>query len=522
MRKLTFLIAWLLIGIPCSAEIVYVDANAGGGNDGSSWADAFSELQLALGMASSGDEIRVAQGVYKPSWIWGDRAATFGLINGVTIKGGYAGFGTPEPNTRDIEAYETILSGDLNDNDGPDFASNAENSYHVVTGSGTDTNAVLDGFTITGGNANGIEPNDCGGGMYNFSGSPTIINCIFIENFALAMGGGMFNREESSPSIANCVFIENKSDDDGGGIRNYLNCHPTITNCSFISNIAFEDGGGINNRKNSNATITNCSFIGNIALSGGGMENHVGHTVATGEVRVSNCIFIGNIGDEGGGMRNTDPNPIVTNCTFSGNIGGGMRNDSGSTPIVTNCIFWGNTGGSFDGSSSPIVTFSDVEGGFLGTGNIDADPCFIDAGYWDNNDTPGDPNDDIWVDGDYHLKSEIGRWEPNSETWVVDDVTSWCIDASDPNSDWTAELWPHGKRINMGTYGGTSEASMSLSDAGNIANLDNDPADNVDSNDLGIFVSKWCEEEILIAEDLNRDGAVNFVDYAIFADEWLW
>ena len=105
--------------------------------------------------------------------------------------------------------------------------------------------------------------------------------------------------------------------------------------------------------------------------------------------------------------------------------------------------------------------------------------------------------------------------------WVTDDVTSPCIDTGDPNSDWTLELWPHGKRINMGAYGGTPQASMSLSSVDNIADLNNDPANSVNFDDLGIFVIKWCKQQVLLAEDLNRNGMVNFVDYAIFADNWL-
>ncbi|MHC4266275.1 MAG: hypothetical protein ACYSUK_10135, partial [Planctomycetota bacterium] len=140
------------------------------------------------------------------------------------MSGGYAGYGQPDPNTRDIEAYETILSGDLNNNDDPNFANNNENSYHVLTGSNTDANAILNGFTIRGGNANDgtLFPNDTGGGMLNLSGSPTVNNCTFRENYALTMGGGMYNREGSSPTVTNCTFIENKSDDDGGGMRNYI------------------------------------------------------------------------------------------------------------------------------------------------------------------------------------------------------------------------------------------------------------------------------------------------------------
>ena len=100
------------------------------------------------------------------------------------------------------------------------------------------------------------------------------------------------------------------------------------------------------------------------------------------------------------------------------------------------------------------------------------------------------------------------------------DGTQTCIDAGDPNSDWTAELWPHGKRINVGGYGGMTEASMSLSDVGNIADLNND--DMVDLFDFAIFSNDWQAEDILLSEDLDRNGVVNFADFAIFADEWLW
>jgi hypothetical protein len=99
-------------------------------------------------------------------------------------------------------------------------------------------------------------------------------------------------------------------------------------------------------------------------------------------------------------------------------------------------------------------------------------------------------------------------------------VNSPCIDAGDPNSDWTAELWPHGKRINMGAYGGTPQASMSLSSAGNIADFNND--DFVNWKDLKLLGDNWLHEAVLLSEDLSRDGLTNYIDYAIFANEWLW
>ena len=118
------------------------------------------------------------------------------------------------------------------------------------------------------------------------------------------------------------------------------------------------------------------------------------------------------------------------------------------------------------------------------------------------------------------MQSKRGRWDPNTNSWVIDTNTSPCIDAGDPNSDWTAELWPHGKHINMGAFGGTPHASMSLSDVGNIADLNNN--DLVYYNDLMLFVNKWLCQEVLLREDLDRDGIVNFADLAIFAEDWLW
>ncbi|MHC4397299.1 MAG: putative Ig domain-containing protein, partial [Planctomycetota bacterium] len=460
MVKKVFITSFFISGalLCCTASVavaqtIFVDAGAVGNNNGSSWTNAYNHLQDALVAASSSDEIWVAEGIYKPDRSLanpsgsGQRTATFQLLNGVALYGGYAGSGEPDPNARDVEEYETILTGDLNGDDDSNFVNYDENSYHVVTGSNTDANAVLDGFTITRGNGNNgtLFPNDTGGGMLNLSGSPTVNNCTFSKNYALTMGGGMYNRESSSPTITNCTFIENKSDDDGGGMRNYINCDPIITDCSFIGNIAFEEGGGMGNRKNSNPIITNCRFVGNVAVGGGGMDNQIGKATPTGVPIIINCIFTGNSAPEGGGIRNNDPNLSATNCTFSGNIGSGMNNRD-CTPTVTNCILWGNTGGSFDGYGTPIVTFSNVEGGFAGQGNINIDPLFADVS-----------------NGDYHLKAQSGRWDPNSQSWIQDDMTSPCIDAGDPNSSIGYEPYPNGGIINMGAYGGTEQASKSYS-----------------------------------------------------------
>jgi len=618
-------ISVLLAAALCTASFgktIYVDDDAAGTNDGSSWANAYVYLQDALADANSADkpmEIRVAQGMYKPDqglvavpefdWEFDWRKITFRLINGVTLKGGYAGFGKPDPDARDMDLYETILSGDLNSDD-EEVAdpcdllaepTRAENSYHVVTGSGTDETAMLDGFTIIDGNADRDEwqGNSSGGGMCNHSGSPTVTNCTFSGNSAVRYGGAVYNylysnptvtkcifngnsadygggmsndfsnptvnnctfsrnsanergggmyNAESSPILTNCTFVVNSAY-NGGGMENFVNCSPTVNNCTFSRNSVGEDGGGMHNEYHTNTIVNNCTFSKNSADNdGGGMYNHensdttltecifMGNSCGNGgggmwnsmsNPTLFNCIFAANSADFGGGMTTMESSAILINCAFSDNSakgdGAGMGNSWNSSSILTNCTFSGNRagwsgGGMFNLDSSVMVTnctfagnsadyvggvysiwdrnstltncilwdntfpqvggdatvsYSDVQGDWLGEGNIDVDPLFADPGYWaDVNDPnivvePNDPNA-VWIDGDYHLKSQAGRWDPVSESLVGDDVTSPCIDAADPNSPVGDEPEPNGGIINMGAYGGTAEASMSPAGAEEI------------------------------------------------------
>jgi len=369
--------AYLLIPKPV---IIYVDDDANGANDGSSWPDAYNYLQDALTAAWSGDEIWVAQGIYKPDQgaavTPGDREATFQLIDGVTLKGSYAGassgdaastdFGQPDPNARDIQLYETILTGDLNGDDAA--VTNAkellyevtrrENSYHVVTSRVTSETAILDSFIITGGNADNYPYHNSGGGARNF-GSLTLKNCTFSVNSADYRGGAMFNGEDSSAVLINCAFKVNLAT-DGGGMCNE-DCDPTLTHVTFTGNLAESSeeayGGGMCNA-GASPTLIYCTFTGNSAFGyyeggyGGGMYNG-GFSSPT----LSNCIFNRNSTDRGsGGMHNDRSSPTLMNCTFSRNAGSGMSNWENSSPTLTNCIFNGNAGGMYNDFSNPTVT----------------------------------------------------------------------------------------------------------------------------------------------------------------------
>ena len=602
-------------------KTIYVDADAAGTNNGTTWPDAYKFLQDALADANSSEkplEIRVAQGVYQPDRSaaepngTGDREATFQLISGVSLKGGYAGFGQPDPNACDVELCETVLSGDLNGDDInvidlydlSDEPTRAENSYHVVAGSGTNTTAVLDGFVITGANANGEDyPDHCGGGMYNYQGSPTLIDCVFLLNSAGlepwdSGGGGMYN-VAGGPTLTMCTFQDNFAFSDGGMCNKdsnitlidctfrgnaaascsaTSNSHSTValvecvfadnysigglgamcnsssnvtltgctfirnssghlafaggmanfdsvvalTECAFIANFAYEAGGGMFNI-DSELDVTNCTFEDNFAGlgdgRGGGMfnrgtslqvsnctfKNNFAYPEEGGGVYIdfpvndkggiiTNCIFTGNYAPFGGGLSVGDRFMQVRNCVFAGNradFGGGLVT-AGS---VSNCIVWNNAASQAPQIAGSVVQFSNIQGGYSGEGNIDAEPWFVDIGHWDDNGTPENPWDDFYVSGDYHLKSQAGRWEPNEGRWTIDDVTSLCIDAGDPMTPIGQEPFPNGGRINMGAYGGTGEASKSY------------------------FGEPVCET--IVAGDVNGDCKVNFEDFRLMALHWL-
>ena len=561
----------------------------------------YTTIQAGINAAADGDEVVVCQGTYtgqqNKNLDFAGRAITVRSENG------------PELTIIDCQ------------NDGRGFY------FH----SGEDANSVLDGFTVTNGYTPGPWSENRGGGICSVASGPTIKNCT-ITNSASDRGGGIFCGDESNAIVSQCTIIENSAS-NGGGVffgnsGTVVNINSTITNCIVTGNSASQYGGGIKCYNSlyygDGATITHCTISANSAASGGGIVCHNNTT------KITNCIISGNsstcthssygggggvycerssptidnsiISDNstdstgvcggGGGIHCTyESKPTITNSTIvsnnTGRDGGGIFCTNSSSATVVNSIIWDNTADvngpdiglincNVHGNRPGRITisYSDVKGGEAqvyvesyctlnwGAGNINIAPCFADS----NN-------------GDYHLKSEAGRWKPSiyikldptgdsfidlsdfaafanywqqqgefvsadldnsglvdlddlkllmhkylmsypHGDWVLDEVNSPCIDVGDPTSDWTAELWPHGKRINMGTYGGTPQAGMSLSDAANIADLNN--SDLVDYTDLIAFVNKWLYKEVLLPEDLDRNGIVNFLDFAVFANNWLW
>ncbi len=243
-----------------AGNIIYVNKTAIGYNNGSSWENAFSNLQSALNVAASSDEIWVAAGVYTPTLpilITDACSATFSLKSGVGLYGGFLG-NESSRQQRDWRAYPTLLSGDLLGDD-IGFTNNGENSYHVVLAQNLNPGTRLDGFIIQGGNSNSLNaPNDSGGGLYNSNGSPTLSNLVFFQNYS-TQGGGLYNINGSNLMV-NCAWIGNRAE-FGGGLRNNTS-NPTLINALFHANFAGSRGGGIYNT-NSNPQFINATIVNN-------------------------------------------------------------------------------------------------------------------------------------------------------------------------------------------------------------------------------------------------------------------
>jgi len=539
-----------------TAKVVYVDDDATGANNGSSWANAFVHLQNALAVAQLGDEVWVAQGRYRPDQDArvamahghaveispsGLPTVAFRLEYGVAIRGGFAGVLAQDPNVRSVGQYETILSGDLKENDGSGWQPGSpayeslrdDNSLYVVESRVTDATAVLDGFTIEA----AIQS-----GMHSVRGSPRVMNCTFRQNSARRLSGGALLCEGGEPSLSNCVFRENSATVAGGAIH-VSAAHFTLAECRFVTNQASSLGGAICSvdsvvsltgctfeqntaprggavyHQQSSLVATNCRFAGNVvdreggaissesgvttlercalsgnlAWSGGAVHLSPGSSLKTDpkayDATVTHCVFSGNRSPWGGALSSDHVELMVINCTFANNqtapgTGGtslawwfGQPGDATYGLTVHNCILRDGArpiysmprghGAPTGGEAQVVVEYSDVQGGWPGLGNIDADPCFVRPGSWFDSANPGVIVGPLhqratWAEGDYHLKSQAGSWDPAGERWVRDAVTSPCIDAGDPATAAGDEPQPNGGRINMGAYGGTAEASKSF------------------------------------------------------------
>jgi predicted outer membrane repeat protein len=308
----------------------------------------------------------------------------------------------------------------------------------------------------------------------------SLTGCSFEGNTAVTAGAVALFR--GSLALTDCRFEGNLASQSGGAVGLHNQETVTMTRCLFRGNRAV--GGGAISNWEGPLTLDSDIFSGNQAEFGGAIEAVVGWStfpLGANDILIRGCVFTGNRGVESGGTIYAGPraNFTITGCTFADNWArtAGWAGSTAYRVTMDNCILW-------DGSESiapslyvsarsverfpaVIIRYSDVRGGWQGEGNIDADPQFAGPGRWEDGSDPGatvtpDHANAVWVEGDYHLKSQAGRWDTASERWVQDAVTSPCIDAGDPTIPVGEEPQPNGGRINLGAYGGTAEAGKSL------------------------------------------------------------
>ncbi|MEN8126738.1 MAG: hypothetical protein ABFR90_02925 [Planctomycetota bacterium] len=411
------------------AATIYVDASASGANNGTSWADAFLTIQNAVNLSSHSDEIIVAEGEYYENI---DMAGKQVLLRSTT---------PDDPNV----VAATIIDGG--------------GSGSVITcETGETADTIIQGFTIQ--NGGGNSDKNAGG-----------ISCY-----------------ESSPSVKQCVFINNTADHYGGGIFCYLGA-PTIANCAFLGNTANYYGGGGLSCYQSNVMVMSCVFSGNTAAM------------------------------YGGGLHSYESDQIVASCTFSGNssnFGGGIYCFESNAPVISNSILWGNSVGAdsqiYTYNSTPTLIYCVIEGGWTGDGsdNITSDPLFVDADGAD--DAVGTADDDLHLDP-FSLCINMGDPAASySGQYDMDGQKRACYQRIDIGSD---EVFPIGGDLNTDEQVGVADLVIFADSSMWLA--------EVDLVEFAFFAEQWLYGAGPVPGDLTGDKKVDMDDLILLvsSDKWL-
>lgn len=476
----------LVLSALCSsatATVRFVNAGlATGADNGTSWTDAYRSVDgvaRAMTVSATGDEVWVAAGTYEPTS--GTSRTVFHVLKtGVAVYGGFAGNETTV-GERDADARLTVLTGDLSRNDNGTTATLSDNSYHVVSATGVTATAILDGFTIMGGYANGATGSnyDKGGGIIILSnGQPTIRNCRFIGN-RCTFGGGAGYVLSAGGSFLACDFIDNIGgtyggafDTNAGGVK--------WEGCLFQNNQASR-AGAIETYGAATRTITNCIFIQNRATgsnSGGAVWSGNGATV-----NVRQCTF-------------------VANSSTGSTTGGGYHNTSGTSSLA-NCVFWGNTGssGATAGNQASVaggtnsVNYSLVQGGATGgMGNISTTPLFVDQATFDLRLLPASPGVDAGSNSliPAGVVADFGGLARRVD--IVESVDSGVGAAP---------------IVDMGAHETQVPAPACPADV--------DANGTVDGADLGLLLGSWGTKG---DGDLNGDGTIDGADLGLMLGAW--
>ncbi|MFN8397888.1 MAG: choice-of-anchor Q domain-containing protein [Bacteroidia bacterium] len=369
-KRLAFLILFAMMGsMAWSQTVIYVNAAAGGANNGTSWADAYKDFQVALNSAAAGSQIWVAAGTYKPKYDLSgaftpnSRFNTFHFQTDVEVYGGFLGTETSLSQRVCNPANPTILSGDLGV-----IGDRNDNAIHVCYSEGLTVAFLIDCVTIRDAFGRFNNADISGGGWYNMaqgaSSNPTLRQCKFLNNYG-GRGGAFYNDGtnggQANPEFVDCEFSSNSgaygaaicNDGSMGGESS-----PTVTNCLFLQNVGGHGGAIYNDgiQGNANGVFTNCEFTQNTAKMGGAL--YIAADDGTSRAEFNQCIFSSNSVLESGGAVaatavNGDAKTTFTDCAFEYNtcdkLGGAVWNH-GASPWFVTCQFLRNSS-SIDGGA---------------------------------------------------------------------------------------------------------------------------------------------------------------------------
>ncbi len=447
---------------------LYVNSAANGGS-GATWGSAITQLYDALLASQLGGvttEIWVAKGTYKPTSGL-DRAVSFVLQDALSIYGGFAGNEATTAN-RDFAANISYLSGNIGAREAID------NSYHVVIANGVFSGAVLDGFTVTGGNANGGGAANTGGGILINDANPRVRNCIFRNNSAFEGGAVAITAFSSLTRFSHCTFFANNSQTNAGAV-------------------SYRGVAG------SQVAFGNCKFLGNDAAGYGGAV----YCVNGGWIQFYNSTFSGNnaAGGDGGAIYafGTGNDARIDTCTIYGNTAalcGGVANAASSTMTIDNSIVYGNTDtdafsnvftANISNGATITINYSDIQS--MSAVYVGRGPGCITTNPLISSPTGGDG---IAGTLDDDLSIAIG---------------SPCVDAGD-NSRLNVDYSDLDQDNNLGEVN-------PIDLAGNPRRLDDPTKADTGAGsspivDMGAYELKRCPG------DFNDDGAVDFFDYDDF------
>ncbi|MGA2916141.1 MAG: right-handed parallel beta-helix repeat-containing protein [Sedimentisphaerales bacterium] len=383
----------------------------------------------------------------------------------------------------------------------------------VTIAGGQDANASLQGFTITGGNAT----NGHAGGIWCYT-AIVITRNIITNNYAFYKGGGIYLWSSSAAAHIIDNKVINNTATYAGGIFCDIYSQPLIEKNFIAYNTATDTGGGLCYSGNTGTVnLLHNTIVSNRAIWAGGVF------ISGLSINILNNLFLGNCAtDYAGAIQVHYCRPNIINNTIVGNSatqGGGIYCDKSSSPLLANNIIAYTRRGSglycyndANHPGNPYLICNDLydnnDGNYTGAlpdqtgvnGNISADPNFVDAGYWDDANTPLDTNDDFFAAGNYHIL-------PKSP----------CVNVGDNNSvpaQLTTDIDLEQRIFDSTVDIGADEVITNQADF----NLDG----IVDYSDLTYITNYWLTEGNDLPGDLYKDGFIDFADFAVFADNWLW